>query len=100
MAFEAIVRVVDRAQPVGIGHGLREVRVNFGSPLREWRTYWISITDPKWEHGAAVTDGLQLTRALDALEEQRQLVLVDPKFRMIGVWADERWMGNWYSPRL
>src|SRR5579871_5248714 len=68
MAGETLIRVVPRAQAVGIRVKLRKHRVEFPHPVHR-RTVG--------DIGTIVAGGLKLTRTQDPLKERFQLVLVN-----------------------
>src|ERR1700756_2880379 len=84
MAGETLIRVVPRAQAVGIRVKLRKHRVEFPHP--DHRRTIGNI-------GAIVAGGLKLARTQNPLEERFQLVLVDC-FASCWISADHRWMWN------
>jgi hypothetical protein len=87
MARETLIRVVSRAQAVGIRVKLRKHRVEFPHP--DHRRAIGNI-------GTIVAGGLKLARAQDPLDERFQLVLVNC-FACRRISADHRWMWNWNS---
>ena len=44
MALEAVVSIVHCSKPVGVGVGLREIRIDFRSRRNKRRSYRIAVT--------------------------------------------------------
>src|SRR5690348_11965466 len=100
MACKAAVGVVAGTQTVGIGHGLREVRIDLRTSRHERRSYGIAVAYTERCHRAGIADGFQLARTLDALEKQRELDGAHREVLVVRVRADEWWMGNGNALRL